>query len=123
MEVRIQKAAMDLGILPSVLIQHIKEGELTGRKQGRIWYVELPEKKRELAPLKSQLAKMDQKELGVEEPPTRELIETLRRQTESQANQLKIKDRQIRELHILLQHSLRNRRKPGWPLSYGIKVE
>ncbi len=96
MEVRIQKAAMDLGVLPSVLIQHIKEGELTGRKQGRIWYVELPEKKRELAPLKSQLAKMDQKELGVDEPPTRELIETLRRQTESQANQLKIKDRQIR---------------------------
>jgi hypothetical protein len=46
MEVSIQQAAMTLGILPSVLIRRIEKGELTGRKQGRIWYVELPEKER-----------------------------------------------------------------------------
>ena len=83
MEITIQKAAMDLGILPSVLIRRIEEGELTGRKQGRIWYVELPEKERELAPTKSQLARTDQEEITEQEPPSRELIEVLRKQSET----------------------------------------
>ncbi len=94
---------MDLGILPSVLIRRIKEGEQNGRKHGGVWYVDLPEKEEELAPLKSQLAKKDQREPTEQEPPNRELIETLRRQIESQANQIKVKDRQIQELHFLLQ--------------------
>ena len=117
MEITIQKAAMDLGILPSVLIRRIEEGELTGRKQGRIWYVDLPEKERELATTKTKLVKADQEELAEPEPPSRELIETLRKQSETQANQINIKDRQIRELHFLLQQSLRNRRNHWWPFS------
>ncbi len=117
MEIHIQEAAMDLGILPSVLIRRIEEGELTGRKQGRIWYVELPEKATELAPVKSQLAKVDQTEVAEKDPPSNELIEILRKQSKTQADQINIKDRQIQELHFLLQQSLRNRRNGWWPFS------
>jgi len=110
MEVPIQKAAMELGILPSVLIRRIKQGELKGRKQGGIWYLELPEKEEELA-----LAKREPRELAKQELPSRELVETLRKQLESQATQITTKDRQIQELHFLLQQSFRNRRNPFWP--------
>jgi len=44
MEVPIQQAARTLGILPSILWRQIENGELKGRKKGRIWYVEHPEK-------------------------------------------------------------------------------
>ena len=115
MEVKVQKAARTLGILPSVLIRRIDEGELEGRKKGRIWYVEFPEKEGELAPIKPHLARMDQRELAEQKPPSRELIDSLQKQLESQANQIKIKDRQIQELHFLMQRSLRNRGIPFWP--------
>ena len=118
-EVPIQQAARTLGILPSILRRQIEDGELKGRKKGGTWYVELPEKEGELelAPIKSHLARMDQKTLAEEEPPTRELIETLRKQLANQANQIKIIDRQIQELHFLLQQIVRNRRIPWWPFS------
>ncbi len=116
MEIPIQRAAMDLGILPSVLIRRIEEGEQKGRKHGGVWYVDLPENEEELAPMKSQLVKKGQREPTEQEPPNRELIETLRRQIESQAKQIKVKDRQIQELHLLLQN-LRNRRNL-WPFGH-----
>ena len=115
MEVPIQQAAMTLGIPPSILRGQIEDGELKGRKKGGIWYVELPEKEGRLAPIKSQLARMDRRELRDQEPPNRVLIATLRKQLDTQANQMRIKDRQILELHSLLQQSLRNRRNPWWP--------
>ncbi len=115
MEVPIQQAAMTLGILPSILRRQIEDGELKGRKKGAIWYVELPDKEGEIAPIKSQLARRDQKELAEQNPPGRELIDSLHKQLESQANQIKVKDRQIQELHFLLQQSFRNRRNPFWP--------
>jgi len=117
MEVPIQQAARTLGILPSILWRQIENGELKGRKKGRIWYVEHPEKEEQLAPIKSQLAKKDQREPMEQEPPNRELIETLRKQIQSQAKQIKVKDRQIQELHLLLQN-LRNRRNPLWPFGH-----
>ena len=103
MEVPIQQAARTLGVLPSVLIRHIEGGELKGRKKRAIWYVDLPDKEGELAPIKSQLAGKDQGETAEQEPPSRELIDSLHKQLESQANQIKVKDRQIQELHFLLQ--------------------
>ena len=117
MEVPIQQAAMTLRIPPSILRRQIEDGELKGRKKGGIWYVELPEKEGRLAPIKSQLARRDQRELAEQEPPNRELIDSLNKQLESQANQIQTKDRQIQELHLLLQQSLRNRRNPFWPFS------
>ena len=117
MEVPIQQAARTLGVLPSVLIRHIEGGELQGRKKRAIWYVELPDEEGELAPIKSQLARRDPKELAEQNPPGRELIDSLHKQLESQANQIQTKDRQIQELHLLLQQSLRNRRNPFWPFS------
>ncbi len=115
MEVKVQKAARTLGILPSVLMRQIENGELKGRKKGRIWYIEPPEKEGELAPIKPQLARMDQRELAEQEPPSRELIDSLNKQLESQAIQIRIKDRQIQELHFLMQQSLQNRRSFFWP--------
>ena len=38
MEIPIQQAALTLGILPSVLIQRIEDGELKRRKKRAIWY-------------------------------------------------------------------------------------
>jgi len=99
-------------------VRRIEEGEQNGRKHGGVWYVDLPEKEEELEPMKSQLAKKDQIEPTEQEPPNRELIETLRKQLENQANHIKIKDRQIQELHFLLQQSFRNRRKPLWPFGH-----
>ena len=66
MEVPIQQAAMTLGILPSILMRQIKDGEVKARRKGRTWDVELPEKEGELeqAPIKSHLAKMDRRELA-----------------------------------------------------------
>ena len=118
MEVPIQQAARTLGILPSILWRQIENGELKGRKKGRIWYVEHPEKERELAPINSQLATRDQREFAEQNPPGRELIDSLHKQLESQANQIKVKDRQIQELHFLLQQSLRNRRNLFWPFGH-----
>ena len=54
---------------------------------------------------------MDGGELEEQEPPSRELIDALRNQLEIQADQLRMKDRQIQELHSLLHQSLRKRRK------------
>ena len=96
-------AARTLGVLPSVLIRLIEGGELKGRKKRAIWYVELPDKEEELAPIKSQLARRDKKEPAEQESPSRELIDSLHKQLESQAIQIEIKDRQIQELHFLLQ--------------------
>jgi len=115
MEVTIQQAARTQGILPSVLMRQIESGEMKGRKKGRIWYVELPEKEGELAPIKPHSARMDQRELAEQEPPRRELIDSLNKQLESQAIQIRIIDRQIQELHFLMQQSLQNRRSPFWP--------
>ena len=116
MEVHLQKAAMVLGIPPSALRQRIKEGELQARQEGKVWYVELPDKEGEIVPLKSHMAPIDEKLPTPEEPPVSEpLIETLRKQVEINASMLKIKDRQIQELHMLLQQSiLQNRRNSWW---------
>ena len=111
----LQKAAMVLGIPPSALRQRIKEGELQARQEGKVWYVELPDKEGEIVPLKSQMAPIDEKLPTPQEPPVSEpLIDSLRKQVQIHASMLKIKDRQIQELHILLQQSILQKRRNSW---------
>ena len=109
---------MDLKIMPSTLRRMLEEGGMNGRKEGGVWYVELPEKGGELVPIKSQLATNGPRELAEQESSSRELVDTLRKQLESQANQIKIKDSQIEELHLFLKQSLRNRRNTWWPFTH-----
>lgn len=102
MEVTIQKAATILRISPSTIRRQIDEGTLTGHQrptpEGLTWFVELPEDSR--APQDVRL---------------RELVDTLRRRVEIQAEQLTAKDRQIEQLHVLLQQAtLAGSRRSRW---------
>ena len=92
MEVTIQKAAAILRISPSILRGRINEGSINAHQrptpEGLTWFVELPEDSR--APQDVRL---------------RELVDTLRRRAEIQAEQLTAKDRQIEQLRVLLQRT------------------
>ncbi len=102
MEVTIQKAATILRISPSTLRGRINEGSINAHQrptpEGLTWFVEFPEDSR--APQDVRL---------------QELVDTLRRRVEVQAEQLTAMDRQIGQLRVLLhQTTLAGARRSKW---------
>jgi excisionase family DNA binding protein len=99
MQVTIQEAANTLGIAESTVRRRIRNGELEGQQmptpQGYTWLVDLPEN------LKS--AKENDQSLVSESGLLRELVDSLRSHMDGLENQLGTKDRQIEQLHVLLQ--------------------
>jgi excisionase family DNA binding protein len=99
MQVTIQEAANTLGIAESTVRRRIRNGELEGQQmptpQGYTWLVDLPE---DLA-----LGKENEPRPEGESAIMRELVDSLRSHLEGLENQLGTKDRQIEQLHVLLQ--------------------
>jgi len=99
MQVTIQEAANTLGIAESTVRRRIRNGELEGQQmptpQGYTWLVDLPE---DLA-----TEKESEQRLASESGLMRELVDSLRSNVEGLENQLGTKDRQIEQLHVLLQ--------------------
>lgn len=99
MQVTIQEAANTLGIAESTVRRRIRNGELEGQQmptpQGYTWLVELPE---DLA-----VERENDRHLAGESALMRELVDSLRSHMEGLENQLGTKDRQIEQLHVLLQ--------------------
>ena len=124
MEVTIQKAATILRISPSLIRRRISEGTLKAQErrsgQGLTLVVELPEQSGAGLPVTS-LVKADrhQEHHGSGEESSGELVGSLRRQVRFQTDLLAAKDRQIRQLQVLLQQatlaSSGRFRWPFWP--------
>ncbi|HEU0020776.1 MAG TPA: hypothetical protein VFR55_03770 [Dehalococcoidia bacterium] len=99
MQVTIQEAANTLGIAESTVRRRIRNGELEGQQkptpQGYTWLVDLPE---DLA-----IDKAGEQHLVGEAGLMRELVDSLRSHLEGLESQLGTKDRQIEQLHVLLQ--------------------
>ncbi len=101
MQVTIQEDAQTLGVAESTVRLRLRNGELAGEQmrtpQGYTWLVELPDGR--------------SMELGSEARPTgepgllRELVESLRSHLDGLEGQLGTKDRQIEQLHVLLQQA------------------
>lgn len=114
MRVTIQEAAHKLGIAESTVRRRLRNGELQGEQmttpQGYTWLVELPddvtaEKESDL--LLSEGA-------GV----MRELVDSLRSHVNGLEGQLTTKDRQIEQLHVLLQQVQAALPAPSEPKSW-----
>lgn len=101
MQVTIQEAANKLGIAESTVRRRLRNGELEGQQmptpQGYTWLVDLPE---DLA-LGSDAEDYPSGEEGL----LRELVDALRYQVSGLEGQLGTKDRQIEQLHVLLQQA------------------
>lgn len=99
MQVTIQEAANTLGIAESTVRRRIRNGELEGQQmptpQGYTWLVELPE---DVA-----IEKESEQSLVGESGLLRELVDSLRSHMDGLESQLGTKDRQIEQLHVLLQ--------------------
>lgn len=99
MQVTIQEAANTLGIAESTVRRRIRNGELEGQQmptpQGYTWLVDLPE---DLA-----IEKESEQPMVGESGLMRELVDSLRSHMNGLENQLGTKDRQIEQLHVLLQ--------------------
>lgn len=117
MQVTIQEAAHTLGIAESTVRRRIRNGELEGQQmptpQGYTWLVDLPD---DLA-----IEKEAEQEIGVESGLLRELVDSLRSHVNGLEGQLGTKDRQIEQLHVLLQQvqaalPAPSERKPWWKL-------
>ena len=106
--VSIKEAAQRLGVVEATVRRHIRNGELVAhqvpRPQGFVWMVELPE---------DEGGKPDNN--GISEELMDSLMDIIRRQDEtiaqlqeqlqSKDGQLGSKDRQIEQLHVLLQQA------------------
>jgi hypothetical protein len=99
MQVTIQEAAHTLGIAESTVRRRLRNGELEGQQmptpQGFTWLVELPDD------LSEEKENQDRGEAGV----LRELVDALRCQVTGLEGQMNTKDRQIEQLHVLLQQA------------------
>ena len=99
MQVTIQEAANTLGIAESTVRRRIRNGELEGQQmptpQGYTWLVDLPENLK--------IEKENDQSLVGESGLLRELVDSLRSHMDGLENQLGTKDRQIEQLHVLLQ--------------------
>jgi hypothetical protein len=101
--VSIPEAAKRLGVTQDTIRRRIRKGELAAyqepRPQGYIWLVDVPED-----------------ELAAEEPPNpdfkedtgevqllREMMELLRDELKTKDRQLEAREREVQELHVLLQ--------------------
>lgn len=114
MEVTIQKAAVILGISPSTIRRRISEGALQGHQRptpgGLAWFVELPEERGPNLSVTA-LARVE----GYQDVSLRELVDSLRGQVRILTEQLTTKDRQIEQLHVLLQQAtLAGSRRSRW---------
>ena len=114
MEVAIQKAATILSISPSTVRRRISDGTLQGHQRptpgGLAWFVELPEGGGPNLPVPSSTA-ID----GYQDVSLRELADSLRGQVRILTEQLTVKDRQIGQLHVLLQQAtLGSSRRSRW---------
>ena len=111
MEVPIQKAAAILQISPSTIRRRISEGTLQGQQRqtagGLTWFVELPEESD--VPVTA-LARVE----GYQDVSVPELVNNLRGQVRMLTEQLATKDRQIEQLHILLQRATFSSRRFRW---------
>lgn len=107
MQVTIQEAAHKLGIAESTVRRRLRNGELEGRQmptpQGFTWLVDLPD----------DLGLEQETQLGGEEGALRELVDALRYQVTGLEGQLDTKDRQIEQLHVLLQQAQAALPSPG----------
>ena len=99
MQVTIQEAAHKLGIAESTVRRRLRNGELEGYQmptpQGFTWLVELPE----------DLCLEQESQFYGETGVLRELVDALRSQVNGLEGQLGTKDRQIEQLHVLLQQA------------------
>jgi predicted transcriptional regulator len=101
--VSIPEAARRLGVTQDTIRRRIRKGEVAAyqepRPQGYVWFVDVPEE-----------------ELSSEEPPypnfkeetsevqlLREMMELLRDELKTKDRQLEAREREVQELHILLQ--------------------
>ena len=99
MQATIQEAAHKLGVAESTIRRRLRNGELEGQQmttpQGFTWMVELSE---------DLLAAQESQSTG-EDGVLRELVDVLRYQVTGLEGQLGTKDRQIEQLHVLLQQA------------------
>lgn len=121
MEVTIQRAATILRISPSTIRRQISEGALKAQErrteQGLTWFVDLPEQGGADLPVTS-LVKADrhQDQHGSGDESSGKLVAGLRRQVRFQTELLAAKDRQIRQLQVLLQQAtLASSGRFRWP--------
>ena len=121
MEVTVQEAATILRISPSTIRRQINEGALTAQERrtgkGSTWFVDLPDQRGNALPVTS-LAKHDgyREGHGRREESSERLVDSLRKQVTFQAELLAAKDRQIRQLQVLLQQAtLASSGRFRWP--------
>ena len=101
MQVTIQEAAQTLGVAESTVRRRLRNGELAGEQmptpQGYTWLVELPN---------GRSIELESEARPTGEPGlVRELVESLRAHLDGLEGQLGTKDRQIEQLHVLLQQA------------------
>ena len=101
MRVTIQEAAQTLGVAESTVRRRLRNGELEGEQmptpQGYTWLVELPDDR--------SIQRESEPRPTVEPSLLRELVDSLRSHLEGLEGQLGTKDRQIEQLHVLLQQA------------------
>jgi hypothetical protein len=105
MDVTITEAAGQLGVTERTVRRRLHNGELTGRKittpQGFTWIVELPDSTPQhnvSDHVSDQVEEPNYQAILKELEATKQLVTVL-------TNQVDIKDRQIEQLHVLLQQS------------------
>ena len=105
MDVTITEAAVHLGVTERTVRRRLHNGELTGRKittpQGFTWIVELPDSTPQnnvSDHVSDQVEEPNYQAILKELEATKQLVTVL-------TNQVDIKDRQIEQLHVLLQQS------------------
>ena len=120
MEVTNREAATILRISPSTIRRKISEGALKAQErltgQGLTCFVDLPEQSGAALPV-TFLAKTDgyQELHGCRQGYSKEMVDCLRRQVRTLTEQLTAKDRQIEQLHVLLQQAtLAGSRRSRW---------
>ena len=99
MQATIQDAAHKLRVAESTVRRRLRNGELEGHQmpthQGFTWMVDLPD----------DLCAEQESQPPGEERVLRELVDALRYQVTGLEGQLGTKDRQIEQLHVLLQQA------------------
>ncbi len=97
MQVTIAEAAKLLRVSEHTVRRRVRNGELpsvqVARSQGYVWMIELPDDAPADMPPSGEIAALHQ------------LIESLNTQVDSLKEQLSSKDRQIEQLHVLLQQA------------------
>lgn len=101
MQVTIQEAAQTLGVAESTVRRRLRNGELAGEQmttpQGYTWLVELPD---------DRSIDLESEARPTGEPGLlRELVDSMRSHLDGLEGQLGTKDRQIEQLHVLLQQA------------------